>query len=197
MAIVAAVTATDSVMRILKHAGLPYEVPTFHAARPPPQPELTFDVSPPFEADPPAPENWDTRPHADRPAFRRGDGGGMRSPTVLPVLHPWLRLDGGVFLCVFHLRDEGAVQAPARPGRVSGASFLIGGGALYVVGTFLVTMLFNVPRNNALAALNATTPEAAALWTNYLSTWTSWNHVRTLAALVATFLFALALRARS
>jgi uncharacterized membrane protein len=81
--------------------------------------------------------------------------------------------------------------------RVSGASFLIGGGALYVVGTFLVTMLFNVPRNNALAALNATTPEAAALWTNYLSTWTSWNHVRTLAALVATFLFALALRARS
>jgi uncharacterized membrane protein len=53
------------------------------------------------------------------------------------------------------------------------------------------------PRNNALAALDATTPEAAALWTNYLSTWTSWTHVCTLAALVATFLFALALRARS
>lgn len=80
--------------------------------------------------------------------------------------------------------------------RLPGGALLIGGSALYIVGTFLVTMLFNVPRNNALAALPATSPEAATLWTNYLSTWTSWNHVRMLASLAAALLFTLALRAR-
>jgi hypothetical protein len=57
MAIVAAVTATENLTRILKHLGLPDEAPTFHAARPPPQPELAFDVAPAFEPDPPARED--------------------------------------------------------------------------------------------------------------------------------------------
>ena len=73
---------------------------------------------------------------------------------------------------------------------------MIGGSGLYIVGTFLVTMRFNVPRNNALAALPAQPPEAATLWTTYLSTWTTWNHVRMLAALAAAAAFTLALRFR-
>jgi uncharacterized membrane protein len=77
-----------------------------------------------------------------------------------------------------------------------GAAFLLGGGLLYVVGTFLVTMTRNVPRNDALAKVTPTSAEAARFWTNYVRTWTRWNHVRTLAALAATVAFALAFRAQ-
>jgi uncharacterized membrane protein len=80
--------------------------------------------------------------------------------------------------------------------RLPGAGFLVGGSLLYIAGSFLVTMLFNVPRNNALAALAPDTPAAHALWTNYLSTWTAWNHVRMLASLAAMVLFILGYRWR-
>jgi uncharacterized membrane protein len=80
--------------------------------------------------------------------------------------------------------------------RLPGAGLFVGGSVLYLVGTFLVTMLFNVPRNNALAAVAAATPEAAAVWQTYLTSWTSWNHVRTLSSLAALLLFALGVRSR-
>jgi len=82
-----------------------------------------------------------------------------------------------------------AWQAPAAP-------WSLAGGLLYVAGTFLVTMLLNVPRNNALAALAPTSSGAAALWTSYLSGWTAWNHVRMLAALAASASFTVALLRR-
>jgi uncharacterized membrane protein len=62
-----------------------------------------------------------------------------------------------------------------------GAVYLVIGGALYLVGTFLVTLVFNVPKNNALASVAPA--EGASLWTDYLSKWTAWNHVRAAAAL--------------
>jgi uncharacterized membrane protein len=80
--------------------------------------------------------------------------------------------------------------------RVPGGGYLIAGSLLYIVGSFVVTMVFNVPRNNALAALTPGTPQADALWVNYLSTWTAWNHVRMLASLAAMALFILGYRAR-
>jgi uncharacterized membrane protein len=64
-----------------------------------------------------------------------------------------------------------------------GAAYLLIGGALYLVGTFLVTLVFNVPKNKALASVAPA--EGARLWTDYLSKWTAWNHVRTAAALAA------------
>jgi uncharacterized membrane protein len=75
-----------------------------------------------------------------------------------------------------------------------GAVYLLAGGLLYLIGTFLVTMVFNVPRNDALAAVAPADPESARLWADYLSSWTVWNHVRTAAALAATAAFSLALR---
>ena len=69
----------------------------------------------------------------------------------------------------------------------------IAGGLLYVAGTFLVTMAFNVPRNDALAAVDPAGPDAPRSWAAYLAVWTAWNHVRTLAALGATASLALAL----
>jgi uncharacterized membrane protein len=54
-------------------------------------------------------------------------------------------------------------------------------------------MLFNVPRNNALAAVLATGEEGAALWSDYLAVWTRWNHVRTSASMAAAAAFTIAL----
>lgn len=68
---------------------------------------------------------------------------------------------------------------------------------LYLFGTFLVTIVFNVPKNDALAAMSSTTADAANLWASYLSTWTPWNHVRTVAAFAAQTSFVLGLIAKS
>jgi uncharacterized membrane protein len=76
-----------------------------------------------------------------------------------------------------------------------GAGYLLAGGVLYLVGTFLVTMVCNVPLNDALAKLSPADPLSAASWADYVSRWTLWNHVRTGAAIAATGAFALALRA--
>src|SRR5260370_28788733 len=62
-----------------------------------------------------------------------------------------------------------------------GAGYLLTGSLLYVVGTILVTIVFNVPRNDALAAVDPASAEGARLWTSYVSSWTPWNHVRTAA----------------
>jgi uncharacterized membrane protein len=57
-----------------------------------------------------------------------------------------------------------------------------------------VTMVFNVPLNNALAAAPAGGAEQAALWQRFLDVWTMWNHVRTAGSLAAVGFFALAFR---
>jgi uncharacterized membrane protein len=53
------------------------------------------------------------------------------------------------------------------------------------VGTVLVTRVFNVPRNNALASVDPASTDAARLWADYVKSWTNWNHVRTIAAMAA------------
>lgn len=68
------------------------------------------------------------------------------------------------------------------------------GAALYLVGVIVVTMAFNVPLNNALAKADPASEAGAALWRRYLTDWTAWNHVRTLAPLAACTCFILALR---
>ena len=70
---------------------------------------------------------------------------------------------------------------------------LISGGLLYFVGNVVVTIVFNVPRNDALARVQATNADGARVWTDYLITWTRWNHVRTVTALAAAGMFAFAL----
>lgn len=74
-----------------------------------------------------------------------------------------------------------------------GVGYLLAGSLLYLVGTIMVTMVFNVPRNDALAATEPTSVEGASLWSNYITTWTAWNHVRTVAALAAAASFTIAL----
>ena len=77
-----------------------------------------------------------------------------------------------------------------------GAIAMLAGGLVYVIGMFVVTMVFNVPLNNALAAAAPASSEAAALWARYPERWTWWNHVRTLASTAACALFIAAIAAR-
>ena len=74
-----------------------------------------------------------------------------------------------------------------------GAVWLLVGGLLYLVGAIAVTMAFNVPRNNALAAVAPESAEGAGLWARYVEEWTAWNHVRAAACLAAAASLTLAL----
>jgi uncharacterized membrane protein len=76
--------------------------------------------------------------------------------------------------------DEGTVE-------------LLLGSALYLFGSFGVTMVANVPRNDTLMKLDAGTAEAAAYWPEYVREWTVWNHVRMVASGAAALAYVLAL----
>jgi uncharacterized membrane protein len=65
------------------------------------------------------------------------------------------------------------------------------GGLLYLVGVIGVTGRCNIPRNDGLAKVAPDSADGARLWVDYLGTWTFWNHVRTLASLLALVAFAL------
>ncbi|MGX1269293.1 anthrone oxygenase family protein [Streptomyces phaeoluteigriseus] len=88
----------------------------------------------------------------------------------------------GVIAVVTFVRwpDEGAVE-------------LLLGSALYLFGSFGVTVLANVPRNNALLKPAPDTAEAAEYWPAYVREWTAWNHVRTVASAAAALAYVLAL----
>ncbi len=73
------------------------------------------------------------------------------------------------------------------------AVYLLVGSLLYLVGTVAVTMVFNVPRNDALAAVEADTADGANLWPRYAAGWIAWNHVRTAAALATAASLTIAL----
>ncbi len=112
----------------------------------------------------------------------------MQSINVV-VINPWFLTPFFGVAAMSVLLSIAAVMRLQEPG----AAYVMIGGLLYFLGTFLVTILFNVPRNNALAAVAATSSERAALWEDYLIAWTKWNHVRTIAALAGAASFTIAL----
>ncbi|MGW3951752.1 anthrone oxygenase family protein [Streptomyces sp. NPDC004752] len=70
---------------------------------------------------------------------------------------------------------------------------LLLGSALFLFGSFGLTLVANVPRNDTLARMESGSPEAAAYWPTYVREWTIWNHVRTVASAAATVVYVLAL----
>ena len=112
----------------------------------------------------------------------------MQSINVV-VINPWFLgvFIGTAVMCAL------LVAAALFTWHQSGAVLLLSGALLYFVGTFLVTMTFNVPLNNALAAVAPDSANGAGLWSSYLVTWTNWNHVRTIAALAASAALTIAL----
>ncbi|MDQ8698716.1 anthrone oxygenase family protein [Hyphomicrobium sp. LHD-15] len=113
----------------------------------------------------------------------------MQSINVVVVQSPFIAVFVGTaatsaflaLMAIFKVDDPRAI-------------WWLAGGALYVVGTFLLTIRRNVPLNDALAACDADRPESAVIWKRYLTEWTWWNHVRTAASLAATAAYILALR---
>jgi uncharacterized membrane protein len=60
---------------------------------------------------------------------------------------------------------------------------------VYLVGCFGVTVVFNVPMNEALAGMELTSGETRDYWLQtYVPRWTFWNSVRTLAAAMSSAL---------
>ena len=82
--------------------------------------------------------------------------------------------------------------------RQPGSGWLLAGAIFGVLGA-VITMAFNVPLNNHLDTVDPaglSLADAAREWQAYLSTWTAWNHARTVTAIVAPVLMLIGVRYR-
>jgi uncharacterized membrane protein len=108
----------------------------------------------------------------------------------ITVINPWFMTVflGTAAVCLFL-----AIASLSKWHQPSAILLLIGS-LLYIIGTFGVTMVGNVPLNDALAIADPNSAEGAKLWASYLTAWTFWNHVRTVAAFGAAIAFMMTLR---
>jgi uncharacterized membrane protein len=104
----------------------------------------------------------------------------MNSAILNPAFG--LAFGGAALLC--------AVLAVTAPVTVDESHALLRGlgAALYLVGTFGVTMAINVPMNVQLDAVDAGSAESVAVWRRYLRRWTAWNTLRTILGAAASAL---------
>jgi uncharacterized membrane protein len=120
---------------------------------------------------------------------RAPEGIGAMQAMNSAILNPafGLAFGGAALLC-------GALAVTA-PFTVDESDALLRGvgAALYVVGTFGVTMAINVPMNVELDAADAAAPEGTAVWRRYLRRWTAWNTLRTILGAAASALLVISL----
>ena len=114
----------------------------------------------------------------------------MQSINVVAVTPPlMIALLGTALACV------ALVVSSLFKWREPVAMLRLVGGGLFLVGTVLVTLVRNVPMNDALAAVDPDSADGAAQWARYVPEWTAWNTVRTVAALAASAALTVALLA--
>jgi uncharacterized membrane protein len=118
-----------------------------------------------------------------------GEGIAAMQSINVAVLNPWFMgaFFGTAAACVLAL-----VSSLIR-WHEPGAVYLFVGSVFYLVGSLLVTIVFNVPRNQSLASVAPADPDGAGLWAGYVTSWTAWNHVRTVASFAAAASFSVAL----
>jgi uncharacterized membrane protein len=87
------------------------------------------------------------------------------------------------------------VVALSRRGEPGSVAMLVGG-LIYIAGMTLCTIFFNVPLNNALDGIDPVSGAGAAIWSQYLTAWTLWNHVRTISSTATCALYIAAIAAR-
>lgn len=126
-------------------------------------------------------------------AFARltpAEGAAAMNAINVVILNPWFlsAFLGGALLALVV-----AVLGFLQGG--TGGLLAVAGGVVFLLAVIGVTMVFNVPLNDALAAAPAGSEEQAALWRRYLDVWTMWNHARTVGSLAAVGFFTLAFRA--
>jgi len=68
---------------------------------------------------------------------------------------------------------------------------ILAGALFFLVGAIGVTLMCNVPLNDRLAAVSPSANDIEAQWRAYRGPWTRWNHVRTVACLLAALAFTL------
>ena len=112
----------------------------------------------------------------------------MQSINVV-VLNKWfLGVFTGTALVSLMLAGYAIMNWSTAP-----APWLLGGSVAYVVGTWLLTIIGNVPLNNRLAEASPHEAGSADTWQDYLDRWTRLNSQRALGAVVAALLFIIAL----
>lgn len=75
-----------------------------------------------------------------------------------------------------------------------GSWYRLVAGLIYIFGVVVMTVVYHVPRNEILEALDAESAEGVAYWTTYLEEWVRMNHVRTIAPLVTAALLTMSLQ---
>ncbi|WP_026103486.1 DUF1772 domain-containing protein [Pseudanabaena sp. PCC 6802] len=106
----------------------------------------------------------------------------------ITVINPWFMSAflGTAVICLFlSIYSLWQWQQPI-------SVYLLLGSLFYLIGSFGVTMVCNVPLNDALAIAKPESTEGASFWASYLTDWTFWNTVRTIASLAAAALLAIA-----
>jgi uncharacterized membrane protein len=87
-----------------------------------------------------------------------------------------------------------AVIQPRQPG-----SWVVLVGAVFGILAAIITMVFNVPLNNQLDAVNPvglSAADAAREWQAYLTPWINWNHVRAATSFIGAALMLIGLASR-
>jgi uncharacterized membrane protein len=114
----------------------------------------------------------------------------MQSINELAVTPVFMAALFGTAVACLGLVVRAAISSGEWP-----TALMIAGGMLYIVGTIGVTIACNVPLNDGLATLHPQGAGAASRWAEFVTKWTAWNHVRTVAALSAAAVLTAALRA--
>jgi len=59
------------------------------------------------------------------------------------------------------------------------SAWILGAGAIYFMGVFVVSFAFNIPMNKRLDPMDYSADETASYWrATYVPSWTFWNYVR-------------------
>ena len=74
----------------------------------------------------------------------------------------------------------------------SASALIIAGGAIYLAGVFVVSLVFNVPMNQRLDAMDYSAADAATYWKTFVPRWTFWNYVRVIASAASAICYLVA-----
>ena len=77
------------------------------------------------------------------------------------------------------------------------AGLLAAGGFVAAAGVVIITFSMHVPWNDALSHVSLPNLAAADVWAEYSAKWTAWNHVRSVLAVAAFVLLAMAFSKRT